>query len=411
MAKTFVGKNIERGVNSVTTPVNEETVKLKKMNRKLKKAKKPGMEGSISIKDLQAMETALAAIDAILNKVDVSKVDKLITGARKFIRMTKAGLKAAKISASAVNPTVGANMEAMQVGQKYIDDGEDTIDGVALPAMIGAGTQISDSKGLMTENATLIKDAKVVKEKGVDPKQALLDSKWTRASREGNAVTFYLESRENKEFVNADPQRYQSVLVEAKATGQLSKVQSDGDDNIQNRMKVEIDNHKLMANLQTDYNEYYSMVNELKSKEEEREGYIADDPDMFASDIEDLNEEISILRSSRDISSGRLLDTKRTYKDNLTTLKSIGAGKSPTGMLNSREVMTLSSSQKTSLSKEVDSAMFIARTFSQNLGMNAVYIDKAEARYVKSEFQLMWDLTKDQKGMFKLVIVLENRPA
>jgi hypothetical protein len=277
--------------------------------------------------------------------------------------------------------------------------------------MIGAGTQISDSKGLMTENATLIKDAKVVKEKGVDPKQALLDSKWTRASREGNAVTFYLESRENKEFVNADPQRYQSVLVEAKATGQLSKVQSDGDDNIQNRMKVEIDNHKLMANLQTDYNEYYSMVNELKSKEEEREGYIADDPDMFASDIEDLNEEISILRSSRDISSGRLLDTKRTYKDNLTTLKSIGAGKSPTGMLNSREVMTLSSSQKTSLSKEVDSAMFIARTFSQNLGMNAVYIDKAEARYVKSEFQLMWDLTKDQNGMFKLVIVLENRSA
>jgi hypothetical protein len=43
--------------------------------------------------------------------------------------------------------------------------------------------------------------------------------------------------------------------------------------------------------------------------------------------------------------------------------------------------------------------------------MNAVYIDKAEARYVKSEFQLMWDLTKDQNGMFKLVIVLENRSA
>jgi hypothetical protein len=410
MAKTFVGKNIERGVNSVTTPVNEETVKLKKMNRKLKKAKKPGMEGSISIKDLQAMETSLAAIDAILNKVDVSKVDKLITGARKFIRMTKAGLKAAKIAASAVNPTVGANMEAMQVGQKYIDDGEDTIDGVALPAMIGAGTQISDSKGLMTENATLIKDAKVVKEKGVDPKQALLDSKWTRASREGTSVSFYLESEENKEFVNADPQRYQSVLVEAKATGQLSKVQSDGDDNIQNRMKVEIDNHKLMANLQSDYNDYYSMVNELKSKEEDI-AILSDGTGDFAEDIEDLNEEISILRSSRDISDGRLLDTKRTYKDNLTTLKSIGAGKSPTGMLNSREVMTLSSSQKTSLSKEVDSAMFIARTFSQNLGMNAVYIDKAEARYVKSEFQLMWDLTKDQKGMFKLVIVLENRPA
>lgn len=410
MAKTFVGKNIERGVNSVTTPVNEETVKLKKMNRKLKKAKKPGMEGSISIKDLQAMETSLAAIDAILNKVDVSKVDKLITGARKFIRKTKAGLKAAKIAASAVNPTVGANMEAMQVGQKYIDDGEDTIDGVALPAMIGAGTQISDSKGLMTENATLIKDAKVVKEKGVDPKQALLESKWTKASREGTSVSFYLESEENKKFVDDDPQRYQSVLVEAKATGQLSKVQSDGDDNIQNRMKVEIDNHKLMANLQSDYNDYYSMVNELKSKEEDI-AILSDGTGDFAEDIEDLNEEISILRSSRDISDGRLLDTKRTYKDNLTTLKSIGAGKSPTGMLNSREVMTLSSSQKTSLSKEVDSAMFIARTFSQNLGMNAVYVDKAEARYVKSEFQLMWDLTKDQKGMFKLVIVLENRPA
>ena len=410
MAKTFVGKNIERGVNSVTTPVNEETVKLKKMNRKLKKAKKPGMEGSISIKDLQAMETSLAAIDAILNKVDVSKVDKLITGARKFIRKTKAGLKAAKIAASAVNPTVGANMEAMQVGQKYIDDGEDTIDGVALPAMIGAGTQISDSKGLMTENATLIKDAKVVKEKGVDPKQAILESKWTKASREGTSVSFYLESEENKKFVDDDPQRYQSVLVEAKATGQLSKVQSDGDDNIQNRMKVEIDNHKLMANLQSDYNDYYSMVNELKSKEEDI-AILSDGTGDFAEDIEDLNEEISILRSSRDISDGRLLDTKRTYKDNLTTLKSIGAGKSPTGMLNSREVMTLSSSQKTSLSKEVDSAMFIARTFSQNLGMNAVYVDKAEARYVKSEFQLMWDLTKDQKGMFKLVIVLENRPA
>jgi len=173
---------------------------------------------------------------------------------------------------------------------------------------------------------------------------------------------------------------------------------------------VEIENHKLMANLQTDYNEYYSMVNELKSKEEEREGYIADDPNMFASDIEDLNEEISILRSSRDISGGRLLDTKKTYKDNLTTLKSIGAGKSPTGMLNSREVMTLSSSQKTSLSKEVDSAMLIARNFSQNLGMNAVYIDKAEPA-IKYDFQLLWDLTKDQNGMFKLVIVLENRSA
>ena len=35
MAKTFVGKNIERGVNSITTPVNEETVKLKKMNLNL----------------------------------------------------------------------------------------------------------------------------------------------------------------------------------------------------------------------------------------------------------------------------------------------------------------------------------------------------------------------------------------
>ena len=72
--------------------------------------------------------------------------------------------------------------------------------------------------------------------------------------------------------------------------------------------------------------------------------------------------------------------------------------------------MTLSSSQKTSLSKEVDSAMLIASNFSQNLGMNAVYIDKAEPA-IKYDFQLLWDLTKDQNGMFKLVIVLENRSA
>ena len=184
-----------------------------------------------------------------------------------------------------------------------------------------------------------------------------------------------------------------------------------GDVNIQNRMKVEVENHYLMANLQSDYNEYYKMVNEIKSKEEDREGYISDDPALFAEDIEDLNVEIQQLISSRDQSGSRLLETKKTYKDNLTTLKSIGAGKSPTGMLNNREVMTLGSSSKNSIADALQAAMFIARTFSQNLGMNAVYIDKAEARYVKSEFQLMWDLTKDQKGMFKLVIVLENRPA
>ena len=42
--------------------------------------------------------------------------------------------------------------------------------------------------------------------------------------------------------------------------------------------------------------------------------------------------------------------------------------------------------------------------------MNAVYIDKAEPA-IKYDFQLLWDLTKDQNGMFKLVIVLENRSA
>ena len=411
MAKTFVGKNIERGVNTITTPVNEETGKLKKMNRQLKKAKKPGMIESISLEDLRILETALEAIALILDAIDVSKVNKLISGARKFIRATKAGIAAAKLAASAINPTVGANIEVMQVGQKYIDDGNDTIDGVALPAMVGSAYQISDSKELMKENAVLIKEVKAVKEKGVDPKQALLDSKWTKALREGTTVSFYLESEENKKFVDDNPFRYQIVLDEAKVTGQLSKVDGGGDVNIQNRMKVEVENHYLMANLQSDYNEYYKMVNEIKSKEEDREGYISDDPALFAEDIEDLNVEIQQLISSRDESGSRLLETKKTYKDNLTTLKSIGAGKSPTGMLNNREVMTLGSSSKNSIADALQAAMFIARTFSQNLGMNAVYIDKAEARYVKSEFQLMWDLTKDQKGMFKLVIVLENRPA
>jgi len=221
----------------------------------------------------------------------------------------------------------------------------------------------------------------------------------------------YVWVRVCKKFVDDNPFRYQIVLDEAKVTGQLSKVDGGGDVNIQNRMKVEVENHYLMANLQSDYNEYYKMVNEIKSKEEDREGYISDDPALFAEDIEDLNVEIQQLISSRDESGSRLLETKKTYKDNLTTLKSIGADKSPTGMLNNREVMTLGSSSKNSIVDTLQAAMFIARTFSQNLGMNAVYIDKAEARYVKSEFQLMWDLTKDQKGMFKLVIVLENRPA
>tara|TARA_B110001454_G_C12722436_1_gene435339 strand:+ start:1708 stop:2952 length:1245 start_codon:yes stop_codon:yes gene_type:complete len=414
MAKTFVGKNIERGVNSITTPVNEESSKLKKMNRKLKKAKKPGMEGSITIKDLQAMETALAAINAILNKVDVTKVNKLISGARKFIRATQAGMALAKLAASAPPFTpVGGSIETMAIGKTYIEDGEETIDGVALPAMVGTSAQLSNSKGLVTENATLIKDAKVIKEKGVDPKQAWLASKWTMALREGWAVSFYLNSVENKKFVDEDPQRYQSLLVEAKATGQLSKVQVSGDINIlniQNRMKVEVENHYLMANLQSDYNEYHDMVNELKRKEEDIEGYISDDPVMFAEDIEELNGEISQLKSSRDQSGSRLLETKKTYKDNLTTLKSIGDGKSPTGMLNSSEVYVLEIPARNSLADAVQSAIDLARYFSRTLGMNVTYIDKAEPSE-KFNFQLMWDLSKDQNGMFKLVIVLENRPA
>ena len=73
---------------------------------------------------------------------------------------------------------------------------------------------------------------------------------------------------------------------------------------------------------------------EIKRKEEDRDGYISDDPVMFASDIEDLDKEISQLKSSKDQSGSKLLETKKTYKDNLTTLKSIGAGKSSTGMLN-----------------------------------------------------------------------------
>ena len=299
---------------------------------------------------------------------------------------------------------------AVQSGQKFIDDGEETIDGMAIPAMVGAGMQISNSKGLVTENAALIKEVKIAKEKGVDPKQALLDSKWTKALREGTTVSFYLESEENKKFVDDNPFRYQIVLDEAKVTGQLSKVDGGGDVNIQNRMKVEVENHYLIANLQSDYNEYYKMVFRIKQKEEDI-AILSDGTGDFAEDIEDLNVEIQQLISSRDESGSRLLETKKTYKDNLTTLKSIGAGKSPTGMLNNREVMTLGSSSKNSIADALQAAMFIARTFSQNLGMNAVYIDKAEARYIKSEFQLMWDLTKDQKGMFKLVIVLENRPA
>jgi hypothetical protein len=241
----------------------------------------------------------------------------------------------------------------MQVGQKYIDDGNDTIDGVALPAMVGSAYQISDSKELMKENATLIKEVKAIKEKGVDPKQALLDSKWTKALREGTTVSFYLESEENKKFVDDNPFRYQIVLDEAKVTGQLSKVDGGGDVNIQNRMKVEVENHYLMANL--------------------------------------------------------------------TTLKSIGADKSPTGMLNNREVMMLGSSSKNSIADALQAAMLLARNFTlkrrnfndvqlTSVGMNVVYIDTAEPSE-KYNFQLMWDLTKDQNGLFKLVIVLENRPA
>ena len=413
MAKTFVGNNIERGVNGIVTPVNEETGKLKKMNRQLKRMKKPGMEDSISIKEIDLMDEALTIIDALLNKIDFLVIDKLIANARKFIRGIKDTITAAKLSVSSVLVTAPAEImaSAVQSGQKFIDDGEETIDGMAIPAMVGAGMQISNSKGLVTENAALIKEVKIAKETGVDPKQALLDSKWTKALREGTTVSFYLESEENKKFIDDNPFRYQIVLDEAKVTGKLSKVDGGGDVNIQNRMKVEVENHYLMANLQSDYNEYYKMVNEIKSKEEDREGYISDDPVLFAEDIEDLNVEIQQLISSRDESGSRLLETKKTYKDNLTTLKSIGADKSPTGMLNNREVMTLGSSSKNSIADALQAAMFIARTFSQNLGMNAVYIDKAEARYIKSEFQLMWDLTKDQKGMFKLVIVLENRPA
>ncbi len=411
MAKTFVGKNIETGVSSITTPVNVETGKLKKMNRQLKKAKKPGMIDSISLEDLGILEAALESIALILNAIDVTDVNKLISGARKFIRATQAGMAIAKAAASAPPFTpVGGSIETMAIGQKYIDDGNDTIDGVALPAMVGSAYQISDSKGLLKENATLIKEVKAVKEKGVDPKQALLDSKWTKALREGTTVSFYLESEENKKFVDDNPFRYQNVLDEAKVTGQLSKVEGGGDVNIQNRMKVEVENHYLMANLQTDYNEYYEMVNEINRKEEDRDGYISDDPDMFASDIEDLDKEISILKSSKDQSGSRLLETKKTYKDNLTTLKSIGAGKSPTGMLNNSEVKKLGSSAKNSIADALQAAMSIARNFSQNLGMNATYIDKADAS-IKSDFQLLWDLTKDQNGMFKLVLVLENRPA
>ena len=411
MAKTFVGKNIETGVSSITTPVNVETGKLKKMNRQLKKAKKPGMLDSISLEDLGILEAALESIALILNAIDVTDVNKLISGARKFIRATQAGMAIAKAAASAPPFTpVGGSIETMAIGQKYIDDGNDTIDGVALPAMVGSAYQISDSKGLLKENATLIKEVKAVKEKGVDPKQALLDSKWTKALREGTTVSFYLESEENKKFVDDNPFRYQNVLDEAKVTGQLSKVEGGGDVNIQNRMKVEVENHYLMANLQTDYNEYYEMVNEINRKEEDRDGYISDDPDMFASDIEDLDKEISILKSSKDQSGSRLLETKKTYKDNLTTLKSIGAGKSPTGMLNNSEVKKLGSSAKNSIADALQAAMFIARNFSQNLGMNATYIDKADAS-IKSDFQLLWDLIKDKNGMFKLVLVLENRPA
>ena len=412
MAKTFVGNNIERGVNGIITPVNEETGKLKKMNRQLKKMKKPGMEDSISIKEIDLMDEALTIIDALLNKIDFLVIDKLIANARKFIRGIKDTITAAKLSVSSVVITAPAEImaSAVQSGQKFIDDGEETIDGMAIPAMVGAGMQISNSKGLVTENAALIKEVKAVKEKGVDPKQALLDSKWTKALREGTTVSFYLESEENKKFVDDNPFRYQIVLDEAKVTGQLSKVDGGGDVNIQNRMKVEVENHYLIANLQSDYNEYYKMVFRIKQKEEDI-AILSDGTGDFAEDIEDLNVEIQQLISSRDESGSRLLETKKTYKDNLTTLKSIGAGKSSTGMLNNREVMTLGSSSKNSIADALQAAMFIARTFSQNLGMNAVYIDKAEARYIKSEFQLMWDLTKDQKGMFKLVIVLENRPA
>jgi len=252
------------------------------------------------------------------------------------------------------------------------------------------------------------------------PKQALLDSKWTKALREGTTVSFYLESEENKKFVDDNPFRYQIVLDEAKVTGQLSKVARGGDVNIQNRMKVEVENHYLIANLQSDYNEYYKMVFRIKQKEEDI-AILSDGTGDFAEDIEDLNVEIQQLISSRDESGSRLLETKKTYKDNLTTLKSIGADKSPTGMLNNREVMTLGSSSKNSIADALQAAMLLARNFTlkrrnfndvqlTSFGMNVVYIDTAEPSE-KYNFQLMWDLTKDQNGLFKLVIALENRPA
>ena len=202
MAKTFVGNNIERGVNGIITPVNEETGKLKKMNRLLKKMKKPGMEDSISIKEIDLMDEALTIIDALLNKIDFLVIDKLIASARKFIRGIKAQIAAARLTAATGPglPTV-VFAEAKQYGQKFIDDGDETIDGMAIPAMVGAGMEISNSKGLVTENAALIKEVKAVKEKGVDPKQALLDSKWTKALREGTTVSFYLESEENKKYI------------------------------------------------------------------------------------------------------------------------------------------------------------------------------------------------------------------
>ena len=124
MAKTFVGNNIERGVNGIITPVNEETGKLKKMNRQLKKMKKPGMEDSISIKEIDLMDEALTIIDALLNKIDFLIIDKLIANARKFIRGIKDTITAAKLSVSSVLVTAPAEImaSAVQSGQKFIDD-------------------------------------------------------------------------------------------------------------------------------------------------------------------------------------------------------------------------------------------------------------------------------------------------
>jgi hypothetical protein len=413
MAKTFVGKNVERGVDTITIPINEETAKLNKMNQMLKRAKKPGMEWSISVRDLELMTELLAISKIVLTALDPRKVTKLITVARKAIGMAKSGLEKAKQAAMAT-PVLNLAVVLSTVkskAQEYIDDGEISIDTIAIPALRGSGAEISNSKGLMKENAVLIEDVKSIKVTGVDPKQALLELKWTKALREGNVVTFYLESGENKEFVNEVPQRYQSVLEEAKVTGQLSKVQGDEDVKIQNRLTAEIENLQLFANLQSDYNEYYVMINKIKSLTEDRDGYKEDDETLYAADIEELNIEIRDFKDRKDAIGSKLLETRKTYKDNSTTLKSIGADNSSTGMLNSREVMSLSSAQKTSLSNEVESAMFIARTFSQNLQMNVVFMDKSESRYVKSEFQIMWDLTKDNKGMYKLLIVLENRQA